>query len=49
MIEPDRLVSSSPEKISEDEKHQDRALRPKMLSDYVGQPRVLYFLFIIIF
>ncbi len=40
MIEPDRLVSSSPEKISEDEKHQDRALRPKMLSDYVGQPRV---------
>lgn len=38
MIEPDRIVSAdaSPALI-DDETHQDRALRPKLLADYVGQ------------
>lgn len=45
MIEPDRLSSSSPERIisadvMRDDEHIDRAIRPKSLSDYVGQPQV---------
>jgi Holliday junction DNA helicase RuvB len=38
MIETDRLVA--PDTASEDEARIDRALRPKQLSEYVGQPRL---------
>ena len=37
MIESDRLISASK---SIDEERQDRAIRPKRLADYVGQPRL---------
>lgn len=37
MIEADRIISSSAK--NEDESI-DRAIRPKMLADYVGQPSV---------
>lgn len=37
MIETDRLIAAEP--LSDDEA-QDRAIRPKMLADYVGQPAV---------
>ncbi|KZZ13676.1 Holliday junction DNA helicase RuvB, partial [Oleiphilus sp. HI0079] len=42
MIEADRLVSAqpSPEGRRNIEDQQDRAIRPKLLSDYVGQPVV---------
>lgn len=38
MLEPDRLITPQP--VTQSESHQDRALRPKMLADYVGQPEV---------
>lgn len=38
MIETDRLIAATPAHRSEDQ--QDRALRPKLLADYVGQPIV---------
>jgi Holliday junction DNA helicase RuvB len=38
MLEPDRLISAQPE--ASVEGPQDRALRPKLLADYVGQKRV---------
>jgi len=37
MIETDRFVSPTPVKVEE---QQDRAIRPKALADYIGQPRV---------
>ncbi len=37
MIETDRLISSEPQN---SEEAQDRAIRPKLLEDYVGQPVV---------
>ena len=37
MIEPDRIVTASS---TSDEEAQDRAIRPKKLADYVGQPHV---------
>ncbi|QIM62707.1 Holliday junction DNA helicase RuvB [Pasteurellaceae bacterium Orientalotternb1] len=37
MIEADRIISATPKR---DEEVIDRAIRPKMLSDYVGQPVV---------
>lgn len=37
MIEADRIISASPKK---EEEVIDRAIRPKLLSDYVGQPSV---------
>lgn len=37
MIEADRIISSSPKR---DEEAIDRAIRPKLLADYVGQPSV---------
>lgn len=37
MIEADRLVSAE---ILNDDERQDRALRPRLLNDYVGQPHV---------
>ncbi len=38
MIEPDRLISPVP--ASPNEEAVERALRPKKLADYVGQPRI---------
>lgn len=38
MLEPDRLISAQP--VAQAETHQDRALRPKQLADYVGQQEV---------
>jgi Holliday junction DNA helicase RuvB len=38
MLEPDRLISAEP--VAPSENNQDRALRPKQLSDYVGQKEV---------
>lgn len=38
MLEPDRLISAQP--VTNNESNQDRALRPKQLADYVGQPEV---------
>lgn len=38
MLEPDRLISAQP--VTSTESHQDRALRPKQLADYVGQQEV---------
>jgi len=42
MIEADRLVSpqASPSSVSGGEDLQDRAIRPKKLADYIGQPAV---------
>ena len=37
MIEADRIISASPKK---EEEVVDRAIRPKLLADYVGQPSV---------
>lgn len=37
MIEKDRLISPAPK---EREEHLDRTVRPKLLADYVGQPKV---------
>lgn len=37
MIETDRFISPQPQPAEE---HQDRAIRPKSLSDYIGQPHV---------
>ncbi len=37
MIETDRFISPAP---ARGEEQQDRAIRPKSLSDYIGQPRV---------
>lgn len=37
MIEADRIISATPKR---DEEAIDRAIRPKMLADYVGQPSV---------
>ena len=37
MIEADRIISASPKK---EEEVIDRAIRPKLLADYVGQPSV---------
>ncbi len=37
MIEADRIISASPKK---EEELVDRAIRPKLLADYVGQPSV---------
>ena len=37
MIEADRIISASPQK---EEEVIDRAIRPKLLADYVGQPSV---------
>ncbi|MGM0594078.1 MAG: Holliday junction branch migration DNA helicase RuvB [Pseudomonadota bacterium] len=37
MIETDRLISTEP---TTEEEAQDRAIRPKLLADYVGQPSV---------
>ncbi|MDH5326345.1 MAG: Holliday junction branch migration DNA helicase RuvB [Gammaproteobacteria bacterium] len=39
MIEPDRLISAQ-SLGSEQETQQDRAIRPKVLADYIGQPAV---------
>ena len=38
MIEADRLISGGP--ASPQEEGEERALRPKLLADYVGQPRI---------
>src|SRR5436305_6263100 len=38
MIEADRLISAAPESPRED--GEERALRPKLLDEYVGQPRI---------
>lgn len=38
MIEADRLISA--EVLREEEEAIDRAIRPKFLSEYVGQPQV---------
>ena len=37
MIETDRFISPAPQR---NEEKQDRAIRPKMLTDYIGQPHV---------
>lgn len=37
MIEADRIISSAPKL---DDEYIDRAIRPKLLNDYVGQPQV---------
>ncbi|VEI46532.1 holliday junction ATP-dependent DNA helicase RuvB [Actinobacillus equuli] len=37
MIEADRIISASPKR---EEEVIDRAIRPKLLADYVGQPSV---------
>lgn len=37
MIEPDRIVTAS---ASSEDTALDRAIRPKTLADYVGQPQV---------
>lgn len=37
MIESDRLIAAEPQ---EGEAHTDHAIRPRLLADYIGQPRV---------
>ncbi|MFC1774151.1 Holliday junction branch migration DNA helicase RuvB, partial [Pseudomonadota bacterium] len=37
MIEPDRIITAS---ASSEDEALDRAIRPKTLADYVGQPQV---------
>lgn len=37
MIEADRIISAT---VKSDEEYFDRAIRPKLLNDYVGQPQV---------
>ena len=46
MIEADRIISASPKK---EEEVIDRAIRPKLLADYVGQPSVREQMDILIF
>ena len=40
MIEADRLIAPEPQGPAGHEEQYDRAVRPKTLSDYVGQPVV---------
>ena len=37
MIDADRLISAG---VQTEEEHQDRALRPRLLNEYIGQPQV---------